>query len=54
MKALKLLFFLAAVYGTILFCSTPFVACTKTNTVHDSTTVIVRDTVVIRDTIVIK
>ena len=55
MKLLK--FFLFAVPGYFIFClcGTGFSGCTKVNTVHDTTTVIVKDTVTltVRDTTVI-
>ena len=54
MRFLKLLLCIPAGYILILIASTPVASCSKTNTVYDTTTVIVRDTVRITDTVVIK
>jgi len=54
MRYLKLLLCIPAAYVVILVGSTPVASCTKTKTIYDTTTVIVRDTVHITDTVVIK
>jgi hypothetical protein len=54
MKFLRLLLCVPAIYVVMLMGATPISSCTKTNTVRDTTIVIVRDTVVIHDTTIIK
>ncbi|MBS1563125.1 MAG: LamG domain-containing protein [Bacteroidetes bacterium] len=49
MKSLKWLLIPAGLYFSLIFSGTSFSSCTKTNTVHDTVTVIKKDTVTVVD-----
>jgi hypothetical protein len=54
MRFLRLLLCVPVIYIIALIGATPVSSCTKTNTVRDTTNIIVRDTVIIHDTTIIK
>ncbi|HLK28845.1 MAG TPA: LamG domain-containing protein [Puia sp.] len=53
MKLFKLLFCALSAFLFFAFLSTSFTSCTKTDTVHDTTTITIRDTITVRDTVTV-
>ncbi|HET7116108.1 MAG TPA: LamG domain-containing protein [Hanamia sp.] len=53
MKSFQILLLGVPFYILLCFCGSGLSSCTKDNTVHDTTTLIIKDTVTIKDTVVI-